>query len=952
MKTINIVLAVLFILPSLTSQRGTNTNPYIGVNGGNSECIKYISCSIEKESPIVIEKGLTSQSGTIGGFKSELAVDDDPATFASSAKGANPFWETEFISERTVKKVNICFKLDTNVGNVESIGNESSKGTESEFYVFTSPKPFRSKGLADVLTDPCVDYVKLEDYSNCSTIELGGVSSKYLRVQSALFGKIKITDIGIVACGIEKCDSELDEDGDGKIGCEDDDCQPNISNIVVEESSLQCNDGKIKIQTYSHVRPVRMSVNGGEFVECGQNLQCILEDLEAGDYEIVIDNGLCPQTINVTVPIQERGSGGSLCDNGNFEEGSFDGWLLEKGKRGSNSWDIKSSDDCPDEFSIETSGVYSDPYVPGAQPLISPAGNEFIAILGEPSFIGGSEKFRMTKCFEVTEENANFCFSYAMILEDPSHIPASRNPYFRYEIYLEDNPSPPIERETIRSDEDDHFQVTGDISAQGLNCVNFDLSSHIGEQVCIRFTLAECSKGGHGAYAIIEGICQECSEQGPNCDFQIAESVCMGQDFDIGFSVTNNIEEYSVQICDGGICTDPELIQGYLIEDLNLEEFVQESEVVLECDKEYEVKLNLFNGCGSCSETKTFLYVCSPMDLDYDDCIVTCSMNTDFFEIPGSVDCENCDIQWQPSGNLYNSNTANPIFKTDVITKTMLFNREYTVFVTNEYGCSSQETISIYSDPLISIDYEIDEFHCSYEINGIITLGNDDFPIDKITLNALEMITGSEISIDLHDHDDDHDHDERTLPFTLSVNKHEGTRVKLIASVEPNCSNIDECTKSVELPYVPPTNYTAKWRVWMPNIFSPNSIHPENRVLHPYFSSGTISVDGECEFQREYTSVYKYELLVYDRWGDLVFEGYEEDETGRGLIGGEFSWDGTFNGSMVQPGVFTVTVKVWSCYGGDFETDCGSACYHQSYLHCQPAYTDYDYVSFAVTLAN
>ncbi len=67
-----------------------------------------------------------------------------------------------------------------------------------------------------------------------------------------------------------------------------------------------------------------------------------------------------------------------------------------------------------------------------------------------------------------------------------------------------------------------------------------------------------------------------------------------------------------------------------------------------------------------------------------------------------------------------------------------------------------------------------------------------------------------------------------------------------------------------------------------------------------YFVPNTFTPDGDLKnnsFQPIFTSgfdPYNFKMLIFNRWGEILFE------TNNALIG----WDGTYNGSYVQDGVY------------------------------------------------
>ncbi|MEN8810844.1 MAG: T9SS type B sorting domain-containing protein [Flavobacteriales bacterium] len=97
--------------------------------------------------------------------------------------------------------------------------------------------------------------------------------------------------------------------------------------------------------------------------------------------------------------------------------------------------------------------------------------------------------------------------------------------------------------------------------------------------------------------------------------------------------------------------------------------------------------------------------------------------------------------------------------------------------------------------------------------------------------------------------------------------------VKLIASNQFGCLD----SLLIEINVLEPVNTT-----FMPNSFTPND-DSYNDIFKPYFS-GNLS----------------YDLQIFNRWGDLLYEGRETDE----------GWDGTFEDAKVMEGIYVYKLLV------------------------------------------
>ncbi len=72
-------------------------------------------------------------------------------------------------------------------------------------------------------------------------------------------------------------------------------------------------------------------------------------------------------------------------------------------------------------------------------------------------------------------------------------------------------------------------------------------------------------------------------------------------------------------------------------------------------------------------------------------------------------------------------------------------------------------------------------------------------------------------------------------------------------------------------------------KIYFPNVFSPDRLDNSNNNFNPI---------SECEFA-------KFDLKIFNRWGDLVFSSIDKD----------VSWNGFIKGIPASPGVFTYFLK-------------------------------------------
>ena len=72
-------------------------------------------------------------------------------------------------------------------------------------------------------------------------------------------------------------------------------------------------------------------------------------------------------------------------------------------------------------------------------------------------------------------------------------------------------------------------------------------------------------------------------------------------------------------------------------------------------------------------------------------------------------------------------------------------------------------------------------------------------------------------------------------------------------------------------------------KVYFPNVFSPLAEMPENRIFKPAILD----------------YVEDYHLMIFNRWGELIFESFDQ----------ELGWDGFVNGKVAKEDVYIWKVE-------------------------------------------
>jgi gliding motility-associated-like protein len=261
-------------------------------------------------------------------------------------------------------------------------------------------------------------------------------------------------------------------------------------------------------------------------------------------YYVMIDNyptATFPQTcIDYSLTIQYHvnppvATLQPACTNIGYDFGNLSGWI---GTAGAVTQGIVS-DPTPvytplyyttsaTQHSV-TSGAGVDPY--GGFPIVNPAGGTNSIRLGDMGNFGATNQFfggipgnggaTIEQKFSVTASNALFVYYYAVVIQDAgSDHTNPEQPFFKTDIY--DCTGVPVAC--------GQYLVTGGpgipgftLAGTGSNVywknwspVAVDLTPYIGTCVTVRYTVGDCTRGAHFAYAYIDANCSPLAITGIN----------------------------------------------------------------------------------------------------------------------------------------------------------------------------------------------------------------------------------------------------------------------------------------------------------------------------------------------------------------------------------------------------------------------------------------------------
>lgn len=202
------------------------------------------------------------------------------------------------------------------------------------------------------------------------------------------------------------------------------------------------------------------------------------------------------------------------CNNVDFEDGNFTNW---QGFTGTCCGINTPTNGIVNGQHTIMTGAGFDAIIPTI-PVVSPYGGTYSVKLGNE--ITGAQAERLRYDFQVTAQNPNFTYQYAVILQDPGHS-NSEQPRFQVNILNQNNQ--PINcgfYNVVAGSGVPGFQDNGaGVIYKDWSLVAVDLSNYIGQTVIIDFQTGDCDLGGHYGYAYIDASCNP---------LQIASNYCPG----------------------------------------------------------------------------------------------------------------------------------------------------------------------------------------------------------------------------------------------------------------------------------------------------------------------------------------------------------------------------------------------------------------------------------------
>jgi hypothetical protein len=723
---------------------------------------------------------------------------------------------------------------------------------------------------------------------------------------------------------IEICNNGKDDDLDGKIDCEDEDCfPPSILDILkINPTCPICEDGRIIVTTD---KGGLISIDGGN-IWVWTNGYIIFDNLNPGTFSIIIKNknvnndcGSNNVEIVLTAPIGKE----EYCNNGSFEQGNFINWQGLLGEFRANNIQLNPGFDLNNRHTIIPDNPnLSDPNVGNNIPLISPTGGVYFMRLGNLTADNLLNAQGIRYQFNIDNTNKDFRFWYAVVVQ-AFHDDININPRFRYR--MNDAAGNTIfDSQEIQASLNDPFFIhhEGTTIYKGWTCVNQDLTAFVGQTVTFEFYITDCSDRGHFGYAYLDGLCSKLEDLKITCD--ASKIFCENQSPNIQI-VGTGYNQYKWTISkknSNGQLYDTKEIEkiGYNASNNDiLQEYFNQG-VTFEC-VEYYFKLEVYSDCGGHAECSfTSNSSCNSYDFNYCEYLFICTQDP-FITIPGSNNCTGCTYSWSPSYYFEGtSNQQNPTINSKTFTDAR--NRTYEVTITTPEQCVYNKEVNLIHFPSALQSSSIVHDYCTFEGNYMLKFPFS-VPDDLITVNYYSA-DNTDSGVTVLDHEKS-DTKQKHFIFT-SDRPNKNTIYYVDYSINPsipsNCK-LGDCERfQTLLGTVNGSNWHYPWRMFVPNTFSPNG-DSKNDIFHPFPWSPTDL--PECKSEKGFSSsIYYAKLSIFYRWGGVILEQeitYNPNDN-TGFKGNELFWDGTFNGQPVENGVYVWVLEINSC--SDTYTGCNN----------------------------
>ncbi|MCO6499965.1 MAG: PKD domain-containing protein [Vicingus serpentipes] len=145
--------------------------------------------------------------------------------------------------------------------------------------------------------------------------------------------------------------------------------------------------------------------------------------------------------------------------------------------------------------------------VTGVIPKTDPRGGGCTALIGDITGTGAKAS-SIIQTFRVSTNSANFYYSYAAVLQDPSGHTLGEKPFFKVNMYDSNGDDITCGLYSATAGDGQAGWITqGSLVYKNWTTVFVPLQAYIGQDVTIEFIVGDCSQGGHYGYAYVDVSC-------------------------------------------------------------------------------------------------------------------------------------------------------------------------------------------------------------------------------------------------------------------------------------------------------------------------------------------------------------------------------------------------------------------------------------------------------------
>ena len=564
------------------------------------------------------------------------------------------------------------------------------------------------------------------------------------------------------------------------------------------------------------------------------------------------------------------------CANGGLENNDFSNWTSYYDTFTGGSVNINSLN----------SGI-----IDGRQQIVSSGLDPQLSALGVnlPTVVEGNYALRLGDVstgkdfdhirytFTVDDDNKDFSFRYAMVLEDPSGHGASEKPFFSYRIIKGTSTSfwnlwlNTIKKEKWVSDVNDpFFESVGNTAYRDWSTECIDLSKYVGKTVTIMFSVADCSQGGHYGYAYIDGMCS--NGNGAHASFTVPSEFCPDNPLMADGTASVNEDSYFWSVQESlpdWTAVGTEYTQWYVAQQagpFNLKDFIESKGGTFKCNTYYRVKLAVSNQCVPWhSQTKLIYAKCPKVYAGGDFCCDKYNKN----RVGSTFNSDDYTYSWSPTVGLVNPSAKYTQVNCSELAALGVSHMTYTLTATDENGCQGTDQVTVYLGPP----------------TGSIVAGGDccsyNLKFEGELYNHLEWSTGEVNVEEIIVNEPGQYHVTATNPcgsksFTINVED----------AFDRYYTNLND--ENVHSFYSSSTNVNSynTFNIW----------HVE---------------DPEPPYGEYFATDYKLE--IYNRWGELIRTITGSISDCQGFTNPAIHWDGTVGGTQVQSGIYNGKLFLKNC---------------------------------------